>query len=50
MSALPKKRTELNIKDELQKGSEMLRQEASQNLQNYGGSFMPDFYGGRNRK
>ena len=43
------KKTEIKIKEELQKGSEKLRQEASQNLQTYGGSFNPDFYGGKAR-
>jgi hypothetical protein len=43
----PKK--ELSIAEELQKGSEMLRKEATMNLQKFGGSFMPDFYGGKAR-
>ena len=43
----PKK--ELKIHEELQKGSEMLRKEAALNLQKYGGNFMPDFYGAKNR-
>lgn len=42
-------KAEINFKEELKKGSQMLRQEASFNLQNYGGSFMPDFYGGKAR-
>lgn len=42
-------KTEIKIKEELQKGSEKLRQEASQNLQTFGGSFNPDFYGGKAR-
>jgi hypothetical protein len=43
------KRSELDFKQELIKGSQMLRQEASFNLQNYGGSFMPDSYVGNAR-
>lgn len=46
---LSPKRAEFNLKEELQKGSEKLRQEASQNLQQFGGTFMPDFYGGKAR-
>jgi hypothetical protein len=42
-------RKELSIVEELQKGSENLRNEASANLQKFGGSFMPDFYGGKAR-
>ena len=40
---------EIKIYEELQKGSEMLRKEATMNLQKFGGSFMPDFYGGKAR-
>lgn len=40
---------ELKVHEELQKGSEMLRKEASINLQKYGGNFMPDFYGAKSR-
>lgn len=42
-------RQEIRIAEELQKGSEMLRKEAAQNLQKFGGHFMPDFYGGKAR-
>lgn len=42
-------RKDLSIAEELQKGSQMLRMEATQNLQKFGGSFMPDFYGGKAR-
>ena len=45
---IPQKK-ELKIHEELQKGSEMLRKEATSNLQKYGGNFMPDFYGGKSR-
>ena len=45
---IPQKK-ELKIHEELQKGSEMLRKEATSNLQKYGGNFMPDFYGGKAR-
>ena len=44
-----KNRAEIKISEELQKGSEILRKEASSNLQKYGGNYMPDFYGGKAR-
>lgn len=43
------KRAELSIADALKSGSAMLREEASFNLQKFGGNFMPDFYGGKAR-
>ena len=33
----------------MQKGSEILRKEATNNLQKLGGDFVPDFYGGKAR-
>lgn len=46
---LSPQRTEVNYMEELQKGSEMLRKEAGDNLQKFGGNFMFDFYGGKAR-
>ena len=40
---------EVKFYEEMQKGSEMLRKEATNNLQKFGGSFIPDFYGGKAR-
>lgn len=45
---IPQKK-EIKVLEELQKGSETLRKEATMNLQKFGGSFMPDFYGGKAR-
>ena len=44
-----KEKKEIKVYEELQKGSEKLRQEATLNLQRYGGNFIPDFYGGKAR-
>ena len=44
-----KEKKEIKVYEELQKGSEKLRQEATLNLQKFGGNYMPDFYGGKAR-